>query len=195
MGSDHERPQTKIILKGTLWIVLLNWHRGQFSENTDLFRWMWWVQMRTVLQSVEIHYIFNWLTYFLPKYIWLISCLNGKRLLSDHSTKCYILKGHSKSYKIYKPMNGSKYIFTQRELYQKGWIFLLMKLLLLFIQPNQTIRLMISYGMSISISCRVSRGRVCHQQTTLRCTRPPQSQSGAIFCHLNHHCVLFKSAR
>ena len=29
----------------------------------------------------------------------------------------------------------------------------------------------------------------------LRCTRPPQSQSGAIFCHLNHHCVVFKSAR
>ena len=27
------------------------------------------------------------------------------------------------------------------------------------------------------------------------CTRPPQSQSGAIFCHLNHHCVVFKSAR
>ena len=30
---------------------------------------------------------------------------------------------------------------------------------------------------------------------TLRCTRPPQSQSGSIFCHLNHHCVVFKSAR
>ena len=30
---------------------------------------------------------------------------------------------------------------------------------------------------------------------TLRCTRPPQSQSGAIFCDLNHHCVVFKSAR
>ena len=30
---------------------------------------------------------------------------------------------------------------------------------------------------------------------TLRCTRPPQSQSGAIFCHLNHHCVVFKSPR
>ena len=29
----------------------------------------------------------------------------------------------------------------------------------------------------------------------LRCTRPPQSQSGAILCHLNHHCVVFKSAR
>ena len=29
---------------------------------------------------------------------------------------------------------------------------------------------------------------------TLRCTRPPQSQSGAISCHLNHHCVVFKSA-
>ena len=29
----------------------------------------------------------------------------------------------------------------------------------------------------------------------LRCTRPPQSQSGALFCHLNHHCVVLKSAR
>ena len=29
----------------------------------------------------------------------------------------------------------------------------------------------------------------------LRCTRPPQSQSGAIFCHLNHHCVVFNSGR
>ena len=27
------------------------------------------------------------------------------------------------------------------------------------------------------------------------CTRPPQSQSGAIFFHLNDHCVVFKSAR
>ena len=26
-------------------------------------------------------------------------------------------------------------------------------------------------------------------------TRPPQSQSGAIFCQLNHHCVVFQSAR
>ena len=26
-------------------------------------------------------------------------------------------------------------------------------------------------------------------------TRPPQSQSGAIFFHLNHHCVVLKSAR
>ena len=25
----------------------------------------------------------------------------------------------------------------------------------------------------------------------LRYTRPPQSQSGAHFCHLNHHCVVF----
>ena len=24
------------------------------------------------------------------------------------------------------------------------------------------------------------------------CTRPPQCQSGAIFCHLNDHCVVFK---
>ena len=29
----------------------------------------------------------------------------------------------------------------------------------------------------------------------LRCTRPTQSQSGAIFCHLNHYCVVFKSTR
>ena len=27
----------------------------------------------------------------------------------------------------------------------------------------------------------------------LRCTRPLQSQSRAIFCHLNHHCVVFDS--
>ena len=27
------------------------------------------------------------------------------------------------------------------------------------------------------------------------CTRPAQSQSGAIFFHLNDHCVVFKSAR
>ena len=26
------------------------------------------------------------------------------------------------------------------------------------------------------------------------CARPPQSQSGAIFCHLNDHCVVFESA-
>ena len=26
------------------------------------------------------------------------------------------------------------------------------------------------------------------------CTRPPQSQSGAIFCHQNNHCVVFESA-
>ena len=26
-------------------------------------------------------------------------------------------------------------------------------------------------------------------------TRPPRSQSGAIFCHPNHHCVVFKSPR
>ena len=25
--------------------------------------------------------------------------------------------------------------------------------------------------------------------------RPPQSQSGAIFCHLNDQCVVFKSPR
>ena len=29
----------------------------------------------------------------------------------------------------------------------------------------------------------------------LRGARPPQSQSGAIFCHLNYHCVVFESAR
>ena len=29
----------------------------------------------------------------------------------------------------------------------------------------------------------------------LRCTRPPHSQSGAVFCHLNHHCVVFKTPR
>ena len=31
--------------------------------------------------------------------------------------------------------------------------------------------------------------------STSGCTRPPQSQSGAIFFHLNDHCVMFKSAR
>ena len=29
------------------------------------------------------------------------------------------------------------------------------------------------------------------QMPKLRCIRPPQSQSGAIFCHLNYHCVVF----
>ena len=29
---------------------------------------------------------------------------------------------------------------------------------------------------------------------TSGCTRPPQSQSGAMFFHLNDHCVVFKSA-
>ena len=30
---------------------------------------------------------------------------------------------------------------------------------------------------------------------TLGCTRPPQSQYGALFCHLYDHCVVFKSVR
>ena len=32
-------------------------------------------------------------------------------------------------------------------------------------------------------------------QPTSGNTRPPKSQFGAIFCHLNDHCVVFKSAR
>ena len=32
-----------------------------------------------------------------------------------------------------------------------------------------------------------------YDEHILRCTRPPQSQSGAIFCHLYHHCVVFNS--
>ena len=45
------------------------------------------------------------------------------------------------------------------------------------------------------ILCIISETTNILRLTTLRCTRPPQSQSGAIFCHLNHHCVVFKSAR
>ena len=30
---------------------------------------------------------------------------------------------------------------------------------------------------------------------TSGCTRPPQSQSGALFCHLNYPFVVFKSVR
>ena len=53
--------------------------------------------------------------------------------------------------------------------------------------PQQTVR----------SSCWSSHRMGSSLQPThkLRCTRPPQSQSGAIFCHLNHHCVVFKSAR
>ena len=33
------------------------------------------------------------------------------------------------------------------------------------------------------------------KETISECTRPPKSQSGAIFCYLNDHCVVFESAR
>ena len=39
------------------------------------------------------------------------------------------------------------------------------------------------------------KNKIISTEVKSGCTRPPQSQSGAIFCHLNHHCVVFKSAR
>ena len=48
------------------------------------------------------------------------------------------------------------------------------------------------------VPCHVNRNVCFHPIIIgyiLGCTRPPQSQSGAIFCCLNNHCILFKIAR